>query len=97
MPHDLDAGLVVLGVPTFLRASLARKQAPRRRPGRITFLNRGAGCMHGVIDAVPCASFTSISSAPPTRKYRYTAGELGEPLLELLAIIVRGGFLDLPP
>ncbi len=40
-------------------------------------------------------SFSSTSVAAPTLMHRDAAGQLGEALLELLAVVVGGGVLDL--
>jgi hypothetical protein len=40
-------------------------------------------------------SFTSTSVAPADADHRDAARELGQPLLQLLAVVVGGGFLDL--
>jgi len=40
-------------------------------------------------------SLTSISVAPPTPDHRDAARELGQTLLQLLTVVVRGGLLDL--
>ena len=58
------------------------------------FLDRGASRMHGVIDAVLALLHLDLGRAADA-DHRDAAGELGQPLLELLAIIVRRGLLDL--
>ena len=63
--------------------------------GQDAFLDRGTGRMHRIIDPVLAFSDLDLGGpadpddSDPTR-------ELSEPLLELFAVIVGGGLLDLP-
>ena len=50
--------------------------------------------MHGVIDAVLALLHLDLGRTSDAY-YRDPAGELGQPFLQLLAVVVRGGFLDL--
>src|SRR6266849_3453084 len=58
------------------------------------FLNRRAGRMHRVINAVFALLHLDLGGAADA-DHRDAAGELGQTLLQLLTVVVRGGFLDL--
>ena len=58
------------------------------------FLDCGAGCMHSVVDAILALLYLGLGGAADA-DHRDAAGELGEPLLQLLLVVVRGGLLDL--
>src|SRR5262249_55989919 len=58
------------------------------------FLDRGAGGVHRVINAILALLHLDFGRAADA-DYRDAAGELGQTLLQLLAVVVRGGFLDL--
>ena len=58
------------------------------------FLDRGAGRMHRVVDAILALLHLDLGRAADA-DHRDAAGELGETLLQLLAVVVRGGLLDL--
>ena len=50
--------------------------------------------MHGVVDPVLALLDLDLGRAADP-DHRHAAGELGQPLLQLLAVVVRGGLLDL--
>src|SRR6476661_5374033 len=50
--------------------------------------------MHGIIDAILALLHLDLCR-PADTDHRDAAREFGEPLLELLAIVIRGGLLDL--
>ena len=58
------------------------------------FLDGRAGRMHGVIDPILALLHLDLAR-PADPDDRDAAGELGQPLLQLLAIVVGGGLLDL--
>src|SRR5258708_36262052 len=58
------------------------------------FLDRCAGRMHRVINAVLALSHLDLGRATDT-DHRDAARELGQTLLQLLTVVVRGGLLDL--
>src|SRR3546814_17803207 len=58
------------------------------------FLDRGAGRVEGVVDAV-LALFHLDLGGPADADHRHAAGQLRQALLQLFAVVVRGGFLDL--
>jgi hypothetical protein len=67
-----------------------RDAAARQDP----FLDRGPGCMHRVIDTILALLDLDLGrTADPD--HRDAAGELRQPRLQLLAVVVGGGFLDL--
>jgi len=55
-----------------------------------------AGCVEGVLDAILFLLHFDIGGAADP-DHRDAAGELGKTLLQLLAVVVRGGLLDLRP
>ena len=58
------------------------------------FLDRGAGGMHRVVDAILALLHLDLGRAADA-DHRNAAGELGQTLLQLLTVVVRGGLLDL--
>src|SRR5256886_9879054 len=63
-----------------------------------TFTRRSSSIQRLIVPAFqegPGRSFTSISVAPPTAEHCDAARELGQSLLQLLPVVVRGRFLDL--
>ena len=50
--------------------------------------------MHSIVDAVLALLYLGLGGAADT-DYRNAAGELGEPLLQFLLVVVGGGLLDL--
>ncbi len=73
-------------------AALARIRATP--PPDDAFLDRRTGGMQGVFDA-RLLSFISTSVAAPTLITATPPGQLGHALLQLLAVVVRGGLPDL--
>src|SRR3954463_8608314 len=94
LAHDLDAGLlvVVLGAQALeLLGGTEQGDAAARDDA---FLDRGAGRMHRVIDAILALLHLDLGRAADA-DHRDAARELGKTLLEFLTVVVRGGFLDL--
>ncbi len=94
LAHDLDAGLlvVVLGADALeLLGGTEQGDAAARHDA---FLDRRAGRMHRVIDAILALLDFDFGRAADA-DHRDAARELGQTLLQLLAVVVRGGFLDL--
>jgi hypothetical protein len=58
------------------------------------FLNRGAGRVQRVVDAVLALLHLDFGGAADA-DHRDAAGELRQPLLQLLLVVVRRGLLDL--
>ena len=62
--------------------------------GNDAFLDRGAGRVQRVVDAVLALLHLDLGRAADA-DHRDAAGQLGQTLLQLLAVVVRGGLLDL--
>src|SRR5437667_661832 len=58
------------------------------------FFNRRTGRMHRVIHAILALPYLDLGRAADA-DHGYAARELGQTLLQLLTVVVRGGFLDL--
>ena len=80
--------------PLSLLESLGRAKQRYAAAGQNAFLDCSAGRMHRVFDAILALPHFHLGRAADA-DYRDAAGELGEPLLQLLAIVVGGGLLDL--
>ena len=94
LAHDLDAGLLVVVLRADLLERLAGAQQRNAAARQDAFLDRGAGRVHGVIDAILALLHLDLGRAADA-DHRDAARELGEPLLQLLAVVVGGGLLDL--
>src|SRR5690606_33077281 len=93
---DVDTGLLVLVFALEPVQGLERTQQRHAAAGQDTFLDRGAGRVQGVVDAV--LLFLDLDlGGPADPDHRHPAGELGQAFLQLFAVIVGGGFLDLGP
>ena len=73
---------------------LGRAQQRDAAARQDAFLDRGAGRMHRVIDAILALLHLDLGGAADA-DHRNAARELGQTLLQLLAVVVRGGLLDL--
>src|SRR6266700_757764 len=94
LADDLDAGLlvVVLGADALeLRGGTQQGDAAARHDA---FLDRRAGRMHRVINAILALLDLDLGRAADA-DHRDAARELGQTLLQLLTVVVRGGLLDL--
>ena len=94
LAHDLDAGLlvVVLGADALeLLGGTEQGDAAARDDA---FLDRRAGRMHRVINAILALLHLDLGRAADA-DHRDAARELGQTLLQLLTVVVRGGLLDL--
>src|SRR5712675_1907735 len=94
LAHDLDAGLlvVVLGAqPLEMLGGTQQGDAAARHDA---FLDRRPGRMHRVINAILALLDLDFGRAADA-DHRDAARELGQTLLQLLTVVVRGGFLDL--
>ena len=74
---------------------LAAAQQGHAAAGQNAFLGRRAGGVQGVLDAGLLLLHLGLG-AGADRDHRHAAGQLGQPLLELLAVVVAVGVLDLP-
>src|SRR6476661_1558025 len=94
LAHDLDAGLlvVVLGADALkpLRSTEQGDAAARQD----AFFDGRPGRMHRVVNAILALLHLDLGRAADA-DHRDAARELGETLLQLLLVVVRGGFLDL--
>src|SRR6516165_2317962 len=94
LEHDIDAGLYVgIAVGDLadgLLGAQERDAAARHDP----FLDRGAGGVERVLDPVLLLLDLDLGGAA-NADHRHAARELGQPLLQLLAVIVGRGLLDL--
>src|SRR6267143_979579 len=94
LTHDLDAGLlvVVLGAqPLEMFRGTQQGDAAARHDA---FFNRRTGRMHRVINAILALPHFDFGRAADA-DHRDAACELGQTLLQLFTVVVRGGFLDL--
>ena len=94
LAHDLDAVLLVLVLGIEALERLDRTQQGDTAARQDAFLDRGAGRMHRVIDAILAFLHLGLGGAADA-DHRNAAGELRQPLLQLLAVVVGGGLLDL--
>src|SRR5246127_4160567 len=96
--------LRTIPMPTFwslfagLRPSrtLLAKSSATPPPATNTFLDRGLGCVHAILDAVFALLHLDLAAAADT-DHRDAARKLGQPLLQLLAVIIRCRLFDLRP
>src|SRR5271163_2196091 len=89
-----DLLVVVRGVES--GENLAGKEQRYATAGDDTFLDRGLGRVHGVVDAVLALLDLDLAAAADTND-RDAARQLGQTLLQLFTVIVRGRLLDLRP
>src|SRR4029077_19787841 len=94
LAHDLDAGLLVVVLGAQALEVLGRTQQRNAAARQDAFLDRRAGRMHRVINAILALLDLDLGRAAAA-DHRAAAGELGQTLLQLLAVVVRGGLLDL--
>src|SRR3977135_2582474 len=93
LAHDFDAGLlvVILGAdPLEAFTGAQQRDAATRQDA---FLDRGAGRMHRVVDAILALLHLDLGRAA-NADHRDAARELGKTFLQLLAVVVLGGLLD---
>src|ERR1700756_3799165 len=94
LAHDLDAGLLVVVFGADALEMLGGTKQGDAAAWQDAFLDRRTGRMHRVIDAVLALLHLDLGRAADA-DHRDAARKLGETLLQLLAVVVRGGFLDL--
>src|SRR4051794_41164415 len=58
------------------------------------FLDRGSGCMQRIVDAVLALLHLDLCRAADA-DHRYATSQLCKTFLQLLAVVIRGGLLDL--
>src|SRR5579883_3475445 len=91
---DVDAATLIVVGRLQAAEGLLRIKERDAAAGDDAFLDRGAGRVHRVFDAILALLHLDLGRAADA-DHRNTAGQLRQPLLQLLAIIVRGGLLDL--
>src|SRR5260370_13052174 len=94
LAHDLDAGLLVVVLGAKPRDMFRGTQQGDRAAGTHAFFHRRGGRMHRVIDAILALPHLDFGRAADA-DHRDAARELGQTLLQLFTVVVRGGFLDL--
>src|SRR2546421_7810888 len=94
LAHDLDAGLLVVVLGAQSLEMLGGTQQGDAAARHDAFLNRRTGRMHRVINAILALLDLDFGRAADA-DHRDAACELGQTLLQLLAVVVRGGLLDL--
>ena len=94
LQHDVDAGLDVGIVVGELADRLLGAQQRDAAARDDAFFHRRAGGVERVLDAVLLLLHLDLGRAADA-DHRDAARELGEPLLQLLLVVVGGGLLDL--
>src|SRR3954452_13076868 len=94
LAHDLDAGLLVVVLGLDALQLLGGAQQGDAAARHDAFFNRRTGRMHRVINAVLALLDFDFGRAADA-DHRDAACELGQTLLQLLTVVVRGGLLDL--
>ena len=94
LQHDVDAGLLVGVVALELGDRRLGAQQRDAAAGDDAFFDRRAGRVERVVDAVLLLLDLDLGRAADA-DHRDAAGELGQTLLQLLLVVVRGGLLDL--
>src|SRR5262249_27151930 len=91
--HQVHAGLLV-GIGTLGGERRGRAQQGDAAARDDTLFHGRAGRVQGVVDTVLLFLHFDFGGAADL-DHRNTAGELGQAFLQLLLVVVRGGFLDL--
>src|SRR5215468_1108534 len=94
--HDRRTGGLVARQVQLLEGTPARLQQRDAAAGHDTLLDRGLGVAHRVLDAVLALLQLDLGGRPRLDD-RDAAGQLGQPLLQLLPVIVGVGVVDLGP
>src|SRR5712692_8232310 len=94
LADDLDAGLLVVVLGPDLLELLGSAEQGDAAARHDAFFNRRTGRMHRVVNAILALLHFDFGRAADA-DHRDAARELGQTLLQLLTIVVRGGFLDL--
>src|SRR5690606_32842987 len=93
---DVDTGLLVTGQVELLEGGLAGLDQRDPTAGHDALLDGGLRVADGVLDAVLALLELHLGGGTDLDD-RDTAGELGQPLLQLLAVVVGVALLDLGP
>src|SRR5229473_2852608 len=94
LAHDLDTELLVVVGRGQTIEHLGRIEQRDAAAGDDAFLDRGLGRVHRVIDAVLALLDLDLAAAADA-DHRDAAGQLGQPLLQLLLVVIGGRLLDL--
>ena len=94
LAHDLDAEALVVVVRLQLRQDQRRARQRHAAARHNAFLDRGTRGVQPIIDAVLALLHLDLGRAADA-DHRNATGQLRQPLLQLLAVVVRGGLLDL--
>src|SRR6478735_4623004 len=94
LADNFDAGLLVVVLGAKSLEMLGGAQQGDAAARHDAFLNRRTGRMHRVIHAILALLHLDFGRAADA-DHRDAARELGQTLLQLLTVVVRGGFLDL--
>src|SRR5215470_16338277 len=96
LADDSGAGRLVARQVELLEGVDAGLDQRHAATGHDTLLDRGLGVAHRVLDAVLALLQLDLGRGPGL-DHRNAAGQLGQPLLQLLAVVVGVGVLDLGP
>src|SRR5262249_53864049 len=91
---DINAGFLVVVFGFDPAERLGSPQEWHSTARQDALLNRRPRRVHGVLDAV-LAFFYLDLARPADPDHRHSPNELGKPFLQLLAVIVGGGLIDL--
>src|SRR5215469_2327069 len=94
LAHDVDAMLLVFVLRAHALERLGGAQERNSAAGQDALFDGRAGRMHRVVDAILALLHLDFGGAADA-DHRDAARELGKPLLQLLAVVVGGGLLDL--
>src|SRR5580692_11048156 len=94
--HDRRTGRLVGNQLELVEGGAGRLQQRDAAAGHDTLLDRGLGVAHRVLDAVLALLELDLGRRAGLDD-GHAAGQLGQPLLQLLAVVVRVGVVDLGP
>src|SRR5207253_4940294 len=94
LADDIDAARLIVVLALQALERLGRIEQRNAATGDDAFLDRGAGRVERVVDAVLALLDLDLGRTADL-DHRNAAGELGEALLELLPVVIAGGVLDL--
>src|SRR4249919_3805406 len=94
LAHDLNAGLLIVVLGAQALEMLGGAQQGDAAARQNAFFYGRAGRMHRVINTILALLDLDLSRAADA-DHRDAASKLGQTLLQLLTVVVRGGFLDL--
>ncbi len=92
--HNLDASFLVVVVALDLACGLTGTQQGHAAASHNAFFHRSAGSVQGVFDTSLLLLHFHLGGGADLDD-GHTTGQLGHALLQLFAVVIRGGFLDL--